>query len=423
VWDEGRFATGVLAELFRRERGLSAAGRGRVAEAAYGLLRGERRLAAIADQCLGARAARTPSGTAARRSFWLLIWELRAGGEPGALARALRRELGAAPDLAALRHPEAGLAGLAGVEYHALRLSWPAWLLARLVAERGEADALALAEALDAPAPVVLRANTLRATREQVIAQLAAEGIAARPTRLAQAGLVVEPGAALFASAAFRAGLFEQMDEGSQLVAEATAPPPRGRVLDACAGAGGKTLALAALLRGRGRILALDVDRRRLAELRRRARRAGASNVRALAVEEGSLPAEAARAGFERVLVDAPCSGLGTLRRNPEARSRLSARDLDDFAARQRALLSAYAPCVAPQGRLVYATCSVLPSENERVVEAFLREAPGFETAPLKEILGRERALELGDGTHLSLAPHRQGTDGFFAAVLRRGRV
>jgi 16S rRNA (cytosine967-C5)-methyltransferase len=417
VWDEGRFATGVLAELLRREESLSAAARGRVAEAAYGLLRGERRLAAIADECLGAR---DRAGSGARRALWLWIWELRAGADPGAVARALRRALGSAPDLAALRHSEAGLAGLSGLEYHAVRLSWPTWLLARLVAERGEADALALAEALDAPAPVVLRANTLRATREQVIAALAAEGIAARPTRGAQAGLVVERGAAPFASAAFRAGLFEQMDEGSQLVAEVTAPPPRGRVLDACAGAGGKTLALAALLRGRGRVLALDVDVRRIAELRRRARRAGASNVRALAVDPGALPAEAARAGFERVLVDAPCSGLGTLRRNPEAKGRLSARDLDAFPARQRALLATYAPCVAPQGRLVYATCSVLPSENERVVEAFLREAPGFESVPLKEILGRERALELGDGTHLSLLPQRQGTDGFFAAVLRR---
>ncbi len=389
-----------------------------MAEALYGLLRGERRLAAIADQCLRPRAGRA-SGAAARRSLWLLIWELRAGAEPDAVARALRRELGATPDLAALSHSEAGLAGLAGLAYHALRLSWPTWLLARMAAERGEADALALAESLDAPAPAVLRANTLKATREQVIAQLACEGIAARPTRLSQTGLVVE-GAAPFASAAFRAGLFEQMDEGSQLVAEATAPPPRGRVLDACAGAGGKTLALAALLRGRGRILALDVDRGRLAELRRRARRAGASNVRALAVQGGSLPAQVPLAGFDRVLVDAPCSGLGTLRRNPEARGRLSAQDVDAFPERQRALLAAYAPCVAPQGRLVYATCSVLPSENERVVEAFLRETPRFAAVPLKEILGRERALELGDGTQLSLAPHRQGTDGFFAAVLRR---
>jgi 16S rRNA (cytosine967-C5)-methyltransferase len=214
------------------------------------------------------------------------------------------------------------------------------------------------------------------------------------------------------------------MDEGSQLVAEVTAPPPRGRVLDACAGAGGNTLALAARLGGRGRVLALDVDARRPAELRRRARRAGASNVTTRRIRDGRLPPEVDSAGgprgFDRVLVDAPCSGLGTLRRNPEARWRLSERELDAFPARQLELLATHAPRVAPGGRLIYATCSVLPSENDAVVEAFLGEHTDFAPVALKELLGRTRAETLGDGTWLRLLPQVHGTDGFTAAVLRR---
>jgi 16S rRNA (cytosine967-C5)-methyltransferase len=210
------------------------------------------------------------------------------------------------------------------------------------------------------------------------------------------------------------------MDEGSQLVAEAVAPPPRGRVADACAGAGGKTLALAAMLANQGRILALDSNGKKLEELRRRARRAGLSNVVAREVKGAVLPPEAKLSAWDRVLVDAPCSGLGTLRRNPEARWRLSAKAVDAYPADQLALLVTYAPLVAEGGRLIYATCSVLREENDAVIERFLRERPDFVVMPLKEIWGKARAATLGDETFLRLLPHVHDTDGFFAAVLRR---
>jgi 16S rRNA (cytosine967-C5)-methyltransferase len=418
------FATSALAALFRRERGLSGGERARIADAVATALRWERRLDAILAAERGGRARPAP-----RRRFeqQLLVAELRAGVEPAALRRELARAFGAAPDLAALLGAEAGLAGLRGLEREAVRHSLPTWLLARLAAELGRDAALALAEASNARPPVVLRANRLRTSREALLARLAERGVAAHPTRLSRDGIALESAVDRFALPEFREGLFEQMDEGSQLVAEVTAPPPRGELLDACAGAGGKTLALAALLGGRGRVLALDVDARRLDELRRRARRAGASNVAARRILGGRLPPEVSptrrsggHRGFDRVLVDAPCSGSGTLRRNPEARWRLSEAELDTFPARQLELLATYAPRVAPGGRLIYATCSVLPSENDAVVEAFLREAPDFARVPLKEVLGRARAEALGDGTWLRLLPQVHGTDGFTAAVLRR---
>jgi 16S rRNA (cytosine967-C5)-methyltransferase len=236
-------------------------------------------------------------------------------------------------------------------------------------------------------------------------------------------GLVFETRVNAFGLSAFRDGLFEVMDEGSQLVAELVAPPPGGRVLDACAGAGGKTLALGALLAGRGRVLALDTDGKKLEELRRRARRAGLTNVEAKTVTDDlASVAKAVRGTFDRVLVDAPCSGLGTLRRNPEARWRLTRATVDSFPARQLALLVTYAPLAAVGGRLVYATCTVNRDENERVVERFLAERNDFVPVPVKEIWGRERAAQLGDGMTLRLTPQAHDTDGFFAAVLRRVR-
>jgi 16S rRNA (cytosine967-C5)-methyltransferase len=216
--------------------------------------------------------------------------------------------------------------------------------------------------------------------------------------------------------------LFEVMDEGSQLVAEAVAPPPGGRVVDACAGAGGKTLGLAALRGGQGRILALDPNGKKLEELRRRARRAGLSNVAARELRGPSLPDEARLGAWDRVLVDAPCSGLGTLRRNPEARWRLQPAAVDGFPSQQLSLLVTYAPLVAVGGRLIYATCTVLRSENDQVIERFLAERPDFALVPLKEIWGKERAEPLGGGTLLRLTPQAHDTDGFFAAVLRRVR-
>jgi len=186
-------------------------------------------------------------------------------------------------------------------------------------------------------------------------------------------------------------------------------------VVDACAGAGGKTLALGAAMDGQGRLLALDIDERKLGELRRRAARAGLHNVQALANHAAPPGLQAAR-----VLVDAPCSGLGVLRRNPEARWRLTAQEVDAFPARQLTLLESYAPLTAPGGRLIYATCTFLRAENEDVVLAFAARHPEFVVMPAKEILSAPRAAQLGDGTFVRTWPHRHGTDGFFGAVLRR---
>jgi 16S rRNA (cytosine967-C5)-methyltransferase len=419
---EWGFLTDIIAGAFRANRQLGSGDRRLISETVYGLVRWERRLEAVVDELLTTAQGRgrpEPLSPAGRQELKLIVYELRNGLPVDAAKAEARRILRRDVDLTKAAADDAGLGKSEGIEREALRLSYPNWMMERLVVDLGEADAFALAAAMNERAPLAVRSNGVKVSREELVARLAEEGVVARPTELSPTGLLFETRVNAFGLSAFRDGLFEVMDEGSQLVAEAVAPPPRGRVVDACAGAGGKTLALAALLDGQGRILALDSNGKKLEELRRRARRASLSNVAAREVRGVELPAEAKLGAWDRVLVDAPCSGLGTLRRNPEARWRLEPRTVDAFPAQQLSLMVTYAPLVAPGGRLVYATCTLLRQENESVVERFLAERPDFVLMPLKEIWGKERAGRLGDGTYLKVFPHRHGTDGFFAAVLR----
>ena len=418
---EWGFATDILARAFRERRDLASSDRRMVAETVYGLVRWERRLEAIVDEMLATPRGRPgPVSAMGRQELKLLVYELRSDIPIDALKADAHKIAGRDLDLAAAASADAGLAGRTGMDREALRVSYPTWLFQRFVESYGEKDAAALATAMNTRAPMCVRTNTVKGSRNELAVHLTEEGISAKPTRLSPVGLCFETRVNAFGLSAFRQGLFEVMDEGSQLVAEAVAPPPRGRVVDACAGAGGKTLALAGMLDNQGRILALDTSGKKLEELRRRARRAGISNLAAREVLGPELPPEAKLGAWDRVLVDVPCSGLGTLRRNPEARWRLSPKAVDAYPPDQLALLITYAPLVTMGGRLIYATCSVLREENDAVVERFLRERPDFVVMPLKEIWGKARASEVGDGNFLRLLPHVHDTDGFFAAVLRR---
>jgi 16S rRNA (cytosine967-C5)-methyltransferase len=418
---EWGFATDILARAFREDRQLSSGDRRQVAETVYGLLRWERRLEAILDEVLArARGPRETVSALARQELKLIIYEVRSGLPAVVVKADSRRVAGRDLDLSGVAGDDAGLGSRDGLDREALRISYPTWLLERFAAFHGHQEAVALAAAMNTRAPMCVRANTVKVSREELALRLAEEGVTAKPTLLSPVGLVFETRVNAFGLSAFRDGLFEVMDEGSQLVAEGVAPPPRSRVVDACAGAGGKSLALAAMLDNQGRILALDCNGRKLEELRRRARRAGLSNLAAREVKGVSLPPEAKLGSWDRVLVDAPCSGLGTLRRNPEARWRLSPASVDQYPADQLALLVTYAPLVAKGGRLIYATCSVLREENDAVIERFLRERSDFVVMPLKEVWGKQRAAEVGDGTFLRLLPHVHDTDGFFSAILRR---
>ncbi|MGH7144593.1 MAG: RsmB/NOP family class I SAM-dependent RNA methyltransferase, partial [Planctomycetota bacterium] len=307
--------------------------------------------------------------------------------EPAALASEL------AGDLANLAwfDPAAVEADLAAEADPALRLGLqaglPEFLATRLIQVFGPERATAIAAALAERPPQTLRANTLKTTREGLIARLKATGIETSATPHAAAGVTLKRRSNPFRLAAFREGLFEMQDESSQLAAEVVAPPPGGLVVDFCAGAGGKTLALGALMRNRGRLIALDTQGFKLPELRKRAARAGLSNLQALPMGLTDWPPEVAalRGKAARVLVDVPCSGTGALRRNPEARWRLQPEDLIRLPELQFQIARRAMALVAPGGRLIYATCSILPEENEAVIARLLQagNAPSAGTGAL----------------------------------------
>ena len=306
-----------------------------------------------------------------------------------------------------------------------LRYSQPDWM-AQALRARGDLDDpdfVALAQSLMQSAPLDLRVNLLKTTREAALAELRSLGIAAEPMRYSPWGLRVQGKPALNRSALFTEGAIEVQDEGSQLLALLLAPRRGEMVADFCAGAGGKTLALGAMMRNTGRLYAFDVAEHRLDKLRPRLARSGLSNVYPVVIAHERDDRIQRLAGkLDRVLVDAPCTGTGTLRRNPDLKWRLNEAELPKLAAQQAAILKSAASLLKPGGRLVYATCSLLPLENRAVVEQFLHEQPAFTLQSAAEALANQQVIfEPGpDKLMLELFPHRHGTDGFFAAVMQR---
>ncbi|MEZ4703317.1 MAG: RsmB/NOP family class I SAM-dependent RNA methyltransferase, partial [Rhodothermales bacterium] len=262
--------------------------------------------------------------------------------------------------------------------------------------------------------------NTLKTTREALQDRLREAGHASVPTPTNPDGLIITQKANLFATPAFHEGWFEVQDEGSQLLSYLVDPGPGQQIVDGCAGGGGKTLHLAALMQNKGILYAFDVAHRRLEESKPRIRRAGVSNVRLKPID-GNRGRDVTRlyGKMDAVLIDAPCSGSGVLRRNPDATWKLSTENLDQLNREQRDILEAYAPLLKPGGRLVYATCSLFPQENEGIVEAFLAAHPDMRLVPAGEILaGRGLDVPGQSGPYLRVAPHSHGTDGFFGAVM-----
>ena len=296
----------------------------------------------------------------------------------------------------------------------------PTWLFDKLSTQHGQADAMALAVALNQPAPLDLRVNSIKATREEVVAQLAVAPILCEPTPYAPLGLRILKKPVLQNLPIFKDGLIEVQDEGSQLLAQIVGAKRGEMVVDFCAGAGGKTLALGASMRNTGRLYAFDISEKRLAKLKPRLARSGLSNVHPVQIaHENDAKIKRLAGKIDRVLVDAPCSGLGTLRRNPDVKWRQSPQSLVELHAKQIAILSGAARLVKGGGRLVYATCSLLDEENESVVTAFLGSHPEFAVVPMSDVLAEQKiALEMGD--FLKMLPHVHHTDGFFAAVLER---
>jgi 16S rRNA (cytosine967-C5)-methyltransferase len=394
----------VVSRYFRQHRELGHGDRGFIAETVYCVLRHKRTLAArCLDDATSRRlllAALTCVQGLNRRELDAVLNEVE--GKWLAQAKAIKLE----------ELPPA------------VRLDLPDWLYEALNAQFDAAELSALAAGLNQPAPLDLRVNPLKTTRVGVLARLAADGLAAEPCRYSPLGIRLAGKPALSRHPLFLDGSFEVQDEGSQLLGYLLQPKRGEMVADFCAGAGGKTLLLGALMRSQGRLYAFDVAEKRLAKLKPRLARSGLSNVHPARIEsENDIKIKRLSGKLDRVLVDAPCSGLGTLRRNPDLKWRQSPQSVAELTGKQAAIVHAAAGLVKKGGRLVYATCSLLDAENDTVVAAFLAAHPEFVSLSAVEVLGQQEIqidCDREGGERLRLLPHRHGTDGFFAAVMER---
>jgi len=395
-------ADNVVSDFFRRHRTIGSRERHTLTETIYAVLR---------QRLLFQHLAQSGKGEMERR-LALLAWQ----GNAAFLRAALQPQ-----EVEWLEQVQAvDRAGLPD----RLRHNLPEWLAERLQAELGD-EFWPLVEAINRPAGLDLRVNTLKTRREDVQAALTAAGIAAVPTPYSPVGLRLADKPALHKIDVFLRGDVEVQDEGSQLLALLTGAKRGEMVADFCAGAGGKTLALGAAMRNTGRLYAFDVSGHRLAGLKPRLARSGLSNVYPVQIAHERDDRIKRLAGkLDRVLVDAPCSGLGTLRRNPDLKWRQSPEMVREMSARQSSILAGAARLLKPGGRLVYATCSLLQAESEAVAQAFGAEhAAAFRTLPAVDALRRAQVAEaetLVGGDFMRLWPHRHATDGFFAAVWER---
>jgi 16S rRNA (cytosine967-C5)-methyltransferase len=304
-----------------------------------------------------------------------------------------------------------------------IRADLPDWVIARLKPRLGEEGLLELARGLQQPAPLDLRVNTLKAPREAVLDRLEYDNIFAAATPLSPLGVRLKDKPALNKHPMFLDGAVEVQDEGSQLLGLLVEPRRGEMVVDFCAGAGGKTLQMGAAMGSTGRLYAFDVSDKRLANLGPRLKRSGLSNVFPQRItNENDAKVKRLRGKIDRVLVDAPCTGLGTLRRNPDLKMRQTEAGLAELNAKQLAILDSAASLVKPGGRLVYGTCSLLAEENEQVVSQFLASHPDFRLVPAKGVLERQGVTVPGAEDFLQLMPHLHDTDGFFAAVMERAK-
>ena len=316
------------------------------------------------------------------------------------------------------------LATVKGVKAELLPLSaqaeLPEWLVEMMQSTYSDADILTIGQSMQQAAPLDIRVNTLLAKRDEVLKQLLDKNIEVVATPYSPIGIRSKKKIPLNKDALFLEGKVEVQDEGSQLLGFLLAPKRNDMVVDFCAGAGGKTLMLSALMNSQGRLYAMDVSEKRLANLKPRLKRSGASNIQPMLIaHENDLKVKRLAGKIDRVLVDAPCSGLGTLRRNPDLKFRQSPGSIEELTAKQAAILASASRLLKKGGRLVYATCSILPEENQLIVEKFLATHSDFALIPANEVLQQQK-IPLKCADYLELRPHLHKTDAFFAAVLER---
>ncbi len=401
-------ADAKLSDFFRNNRDLGTKDRAFVAESVYGVLRRLRYLSTVT-----ANEENDPDDARKLILAWLLRVQGKSIREMESVLNEQQTEW--AHTIKAKSTENLPLAVQADVRD---------WLWHKLVAQYGEAEALTICRSMHEQASLDLRVNTIKGNREDTLKRMLAENTSNENTieitPHSPIGIRMPGRMNISKHVLFTEGKIEVQDEGSQLLSYLVAPKRGQMVADFCAGAGGKTLAIGALMKNTGRLYAFDVSEKRLMNLGKRLKRSGLSNLHAQVISSETDPKLKRLNGkFDRVLVDAPCSGFGTLRRNPDLKWRFEEKDIAELNVKQAAILARAAKLTKAGGRLIYATCSLMQDENEAIAEAFLSANPEFRLMPASEILAQQQ-IKLDTGKYLKLLPHLHGTDGFFAAVFER---
>lgn len=419
----GTPADRALKQVFGRARDLGSRERAEVGDALFGVLRAERRLEDRLKRAAKAeRRDLSMVDTPVIQRLMILAWLADQGASVADLEATDRFGARRIPKLfdRIVQGRLPPVKKRSPLEQLAIDLSLPTWLVERLVNAFGEERTTALGQALDGRAPVTLRVDPSRRSRDEALALIREMVPEAAPTQLSPLGITLPRAVDLPRWPLYAEGAVDLQDEGSQLIALACGVQPGQAVLDACAGAGGKSLTLWGLMGGEGRLTALDPDAHKLGELRRRAARVDAR----IDAHKGGLETlpDSFRERFDLVLVDAPCTGTGTLRRAPDLANRLKDADVPKEAARQRTLAAQAVAALKPGGRLVYATCSLLREENEDIVAYLLAEEPRLVAEPLADVWGEDLSARLA-ATHearIGPGPDNRGPDGFYVATMRR---
>ncbi|MCB7480021.1 RsmB/NOP family class I SAM-dependent RNA methyltransferase [Christiangramia sediminis] len=385
IFNEGNYADKVIAKTLKRDKRWGSRDRSFIAETTYDIVRWKRLYAEIAE----VKEPFKREDLFRIFAVWCVLRGVKLPEWPQFEGTPVRRIKGKFDELSRIRK---------------FRESVPDWMDELGEKELGEKVWTKEIHALNEQAPVVIRANKLKTTPEELAAKLSKEGIETTSIRNYPEALQLVERANVFKTQAFQDGLFEVQDASSQRVAELLDVQPGMRVVDTCAGAGGKTLHLAALMENKGQIIALDIFGNKLKELKRRAKRAGAHNVETRSIDSTKVIKKLYNSA-DRVLIDAPCSGLGVLSRNPDAKWKLQPEFLEKIKNTQLEILEKYSRIVKDGGKLVYATCSILPSENEKQVQKFLKTEVGKDFTLLKE---------------KKILSNESGYDGFYMALLQK---
>ncbi len=421
VWAQDRRAPvdALLSQYFKARRYIGSKDRGAISDLLYFVLRNGAALEWHIEQC-------DRSVTPRRLVMVALLFYGAPGHTPMEREDIVALFSGAQYAPPAITEPESlMLARCEGREFtsammpDAARYNYPDWLDGRLKNTFGDELPEAMA-ALNAQAPIDLRVNLLKCkSQADLILALDRDGYFGVPTPHSPIGVRLKKRLPAFNTQAFKDGLYEMQDEGSQIVSLLVQARPGQKVIDFCAGAGGKTLAIAATMQNKGRILAWDVNERRLEQINKRLARAGVDNVQTHVLKSESDAFLKRHVGSaDWVVVDAPCSGSGTWRRNPDLKWRFAAEDLQEVKSLQQSILQQASRLVKPGGKLVYITCSIFPDENTWQVKQFLTHSPSFRVATPDKMWNNHVILQEGLGPYLQLSPHKDGTDGFFGAIL-----